>query len=266
MAVVETLEIRFRADMGALNAQLSALSTRIGSLGKAMSSGKADLSARAAEMVRGMGEALCACAGSNAAAGAAGSLMAGRFAQGVLSGSGLARGAAQQLCAAAKINSSGAAAAAHSAGAAVGQGFANGISGKYGAVMAAANRIANAAVSRIRSALSIHSPSKVTYGLGSFFGEGFAEGVCDSIHMAEESAAALSAGAAQSLRRNAGGEENSWSAGEGLPNLVRAAVAEAMGGTEIVIPLNVDGMKLGEASIRGINLVTRSAGRVLLEI
>ena len=47
---------------------------------------------------------------------------------------------------------------------------------------------------------------------------------------------------------------------------VDAAVQSALGGMEITIPLNVDGMKLGEASIRGINAVTKSAGRLLLTI
>ena len=44
------------------------------------------------------------------------------------------------------------------------------------------------------------------------------------------------------------------------------AVQRALGGVNLTVPLYVDGMKLGEASIRGINAVTRSAGRVLLEI
>ena len=45
-----------------------------------------------------------------------------------------------------------------------------------------------------------------------------------------------------------------------------AAVDAALERMNITIPLNVDGMKLGEASIRGINAVTRSAGKVLLNI
>ena len=47
---------------------------------------------------------------------------------------------------------------------------------------------------------------------------------------------------------------------------VQTAVERALGGMQLTVPLNVDGMKLGEASIRGINAVTRSAGRVLLNI
>ena len=58
-----------------------------------------------------------------------------------------------------------------------------------------------------------------------------------------------------------------------LPREARTAapIAEGEAAAEIpplniTIPLSVDGMKLGEASIRGINAVTRSAGRLLLEI
>ena len=54
--------------------------------------------------------------------------------------------------------------------------------------------------------------------------------------------------------------------GGGTAQSVLTAVERALGGVNVVIPLNVDGMKLGEASIRGINAVTKSAGRVLLNI
>ena len=149
------------------------------------------------------------------------------------------------------------------AGAQLGQGFANGISSKYGAVMAAANRLANAAVSRIRSALSIHSPSKVTYELGEYFGDGFSEGISDSIAAAQRSAAQMSDAAAGMLRTET---ESEFGTDGGLKETVRNALGEALGGTNLNVTLEVDGMRLGEASIRGINRVTRSAGRVLLEI
>ena len=54
--------------------------------------------------------------------------------------------------------------------------------------------------------------------------------------------------------------------GEGFARMVQSAVDSALGNVQLTIPLNVDGMKLGEASIRGINAVTRSAGSVLLNI
>lgn len=265
MAVVETLELRFRADMGDMGAQFAALSKALDGLGKALFASAPKLGAQAAALVRSVGGALSMGAGMDAQATAAGNLLSSRFAGGVSGGASLASGAARSVAAAAKFSNASAVSAARGAGAALGQGFANGISGKYGAVMAAANRIANAAVQRIRSALRIHSPSKLSFELGGFFGEGFAEGVRASIGSVEAGAQALSSGASVALR--GGGEPPAihMDAG-GLGGIVRAAVAEALGGTEITIPLHVDGVKLGEASIRGINQVTRSAGRVLLEI
>ena len=266
MAVIETLELRFQANLGKVNAQLNGLASCVSALGAALEGQREALATGAAALVQSVAEALRSNAGLSAAPEEAGRALAGRFALGILSGQTAAAGAAQSLCSAARFSGSGAVGAAHSAGAALGQGFANGISSQYGAVMRAADRIANAAVSRIRSALRIHSPSKVSYALGGNFGEGFAGGVRDSLRLAEQSAAALSGGAASALEFSPATGRGMEADGEGLAGLVGAAVREALGGTEIVIPLNVDGVKLGEASIRGINLVTRSAGRLLLEI
>ena len=63
------------------------------------------------------------------------------------------------------------------------------------------------------------------------------------------------------IRSSALPEEVRASGGVGAA--AASAVAESL---NITVPLNVDGIKLGEASIRGINAVTRSAGRMLLEI
>ena len=266
MAVVETLELRFRAELGNLTAQLNGLAACVGGLGAALEARRAALAGGATALVRGVAEALRSGAGMSAAPEEAGHALAEKFAQGIRSGQTAATGAAGSLCLAARFSSEAAVGAARSAGAALGQGFANGISGKYGAVMRAANRIASAAVNRIRSALQIHSPSKVSYALGGNFGEGFAGGVRDSLRLAEESAAALSGGAVSALEAAPAASRGLEAGTDDLAGLVGAAVREALGGTEIVIPLNVDGVKLGEASIRGINLVTRSAGRLLLEI
>ena len=266
MAVVETLELRFQADLGKLDAQLGGLAACVSGLGAALEAQREALATGVAELVRSVAEGLRGGAAMSVAPGEAGRALAGKFVQGVLSAGAAAAGAASSLCLAARFSNEGAVSAARSAGAALGQGFANGISGKYGAVMRAADRIASAAVNRIRSALRIHSPSKVSYALGGNFGEGFAGGVRDSLRLAEESAAALSGGARSALELTPPAGREMEADGAGLAGLVGAAVREALGGTEIVIPLNVDGVKLGEASIRGINLVTRSAGRLLLEI
>ena len=82
---------------------------------------------------------------------------------------------------------------------------------------------------------------------------------------AKQSAAALSSGAASMLGSKASAAGMIAEEG-GIASMMFGAVNEALGSTQIVIPLHVDGIKLGEASIRGINRATRAAGRVLLEI
>ena len=52
----------------------------------------------------------------------------------------------------------------------------------------------------------------------------------------------------------------------GMSARMQTAVESALGNVQLVVPLHVDGMKLGEASIRSINAVTKSAGKVLLNI
>lgn len=57
------------------------------------------------------------------------------------------------------------------------RGFINGIKAMAGQALAAAQEMASAAVNAIKNKLKIFSPSKVTYQLGEFFGEGFAGGI-----------------------------------------------------------------------------------------
>ena len=264
MAIVETLEVRFQADMGRLDAQLKSLSSRIEHLSSAFSGGRGNLAENARGMISAVAEALRSGAGASGIPGEAGALLANRFAQGIASGASAANAAAQSAAQNARFDSAAALAGAVSAGAALGQGFANGISSKHSAVMRAANRIASAAVSRIRSALSIHSPSKVSFELGGYFGQGFAEGVSASVRDAGKSALALSDAGANALR--AGIPDAAPAQTEGISSMVQQAVSEALGGVNLVLPLYVDGMKLGQASINGINRVTRSTGRLMLEI
>ena len=265
MAIVETLEVRFQAQMGDLAAQLNGLSDRFLNLSTALDAGRTRLSSGAAGMIRAVGAALTSGAAASAApAQAAGSLNTG-FVQALLSGQGSAADAARQVCRAAGFDDASAVSAAVNAGKNLGAGFARGISATRSTVLAAADRIASAAVARIRSALRIHSPSKVAWEMGGYFGEGFARGIAASVSMAEAGAAALGAGA-QAVLGEAGMLRASELESGGMAAQLRTAVQDALGGTSIVIPLHVDGMKLGEASIRGINRVTRSTGRMMLEI
>ena len=45
-----------------------------------------------------------------------------------------------------------------------------------------------------------------------------------------------------------------------------AAVERALGNLTVVAPIQVDGVRLGEAAISGINAVRRATGRQMLEI
>lgn len=263
MAVVETLEVRFQVDMGKLGEQLKALGTQVNALAQTLDAGRSQLGMSASGLIQSVAEGLRMSAAASAAPVEAGNMLKNRFSQAILSGQAGVAAAARQISGAANFSNASVLAAARSAGAALGQGFANGIAGKYSAVMSAANRIATAAANRIRSALQIHSPSRVSFELGGFFTEGFADGIYASMNMAEQSAGAISEVARSAIAAN---PSASAADGMGLYNMVHTAVSNALGGTSIVIPLNVDGMKLGEASIQGINRVTRSTGRLMLEI
>ncbi|MDK6448721.1 hypothetical protein, partial [Enterococcus faecalis] len=72
-----------------------------------------------------------------------------------------------------------AAAGARSAGANTGWGFYSGLAGTAGSIYSLAASIASNVASTLRSALSIHSPSRVTRGIGSYTGEGFYLGMGD---------------------------------------------------------------------------------------
>lgn len=266
MAIIETLELRFQASMGDLSAQLDGLAERIGQLSAAFEGGQTELAAGAAGMIAAVASALQNNAALSAAPLAAAEGMRARFILGLLAGQADASKAAQAIVRSANFSNVSASAQARSAGLALGQGFAGGISSSYGAVMSAANCIANAAVARIRSALKIHSPSKVSWEMGGFFGEGFAEGICASIRMAQQSVSTLSSGALDALSSRTADMNLPDMDANGLIGSMGRAVQDALGGTQLVIPMYVDGMKLGEASIHGINRVTRSTGRMMLEI
>ena len=79
----------------------------------------------------------------------------------------------------------------------------------------------------------------------------------------ERASGALSGAATASLRAS---DVRGIAPDGGIEGAVGAAVSRALGGVQLTVPIHVDGMKLGEASIRGINAVTRSAGRLLLDI
>ena len=88
----------------------------------------------------------------------------------------------------------------HSAGAMAGDGLRSGILSRQGAVVAAAHAIANAAAAALRSALSIHSPSRLTFEVGQLFDEGLLRGISQSAGQVEKEADLLGHRAASALQ------------------------------------------------------------------
>ena len=128
---------------------------------------------------------------------------------------------------------------AYSAGAYVSQGFAAGMRSCLGEIQEAAAQMVAAAEAAIRAKAMIHSPSKLTEGLGGFFGKGFAGGISDE-------------------------KKDVWKAAESLisiPNVAIPKLAMAYGGEMsadydyyrnaqyvIEVPLTVDGKEFARAT------------------
>lgn len=148
---------------------------------------------------------------------------------------------------------------AKSTGYALSSGFAQGILNGRSLVVNAASAVAKAAISKLKSSLQIHSPSRVAREMGDMFSRGFALGVLDSAAQSSAAAAHLSNVTTSGMHATAGIAEVG---GMGVSQAVYAALK----GLEITAPMYVDGMKLGQAAIRGINAVNRASGRQMLEI
>ena len=80
---------------------------------------------------------------------------------------------------------------AYAAGAYIGQGLANGINAKVGAVRAAAARIVSAANAAIEAKARIGSPSKITTQYGKWYGDGYINGVDARVNDARRAAEKL---------------------------------------------------------------------------
>lgn len=94
--------------------------------------------------------------------------------------------------------------------------------------------------------------------LGAQFSEGFALGVLDG-----QARAAMTAG---SLAQAASGAISAAPMPQAQDGELIAAVERALGNLTVVAPIQVDGVRLGEAAISGINAVRRATGRQMLEI
>lgn len=93
------------------------------------------------------------------------------------------------------------------------QGLINGIKSKIGAVVSAAKAIADRVKNTIKSAMDIHSPSRVTKELGEHTGQGFANGIKSKTSTVEKSAKAVAAAAKKSFSDGMKGLDLKLSAG-----------------------------------------------------
>ena len=153
----------------------------------------------------------------------------------------------------------------YSSGALAADGLRDGLLSRRYAISAAAQALASAASGALRNALAIHSPSRLTYQVGTFFDEGLLRGISGSAARVEKEAASLGRRAADALD---------------MPEIARPLPAfqpspgPAAPGAQspdslpisITIPLEIDGYRLGVAAIEGINRVTQSTGRVELSL
>lgn len=106
--------------------------------------------------------------------GGQGSSGGGAYASGISSKKGAAGSAAALLERTARSNLKG---DSYGVGASWGQGFANGVSSKVGAAASAAAKVVAAAIAAAKKKQQSASPSKVTYKLGTYFTQGYMNGI-----------------------------------------------------------------------------------------
>lgn len=138
----------------------------------------------------------------------------------------------------------GAAGQARSAGYNMGVGFYNGLSSMAGSIISLAYSIASRAAAVMRSALRVHSPSKVTTKIGEYTGEGLGNGIANMRGYVERMATKLAGYAVPDISANdITGRMNAlttkqldagyqFSAGTLTVNQQPATIALNLGGTE----------------------------------
>lgn len=157
-------------------------------LGQVLASGSKLLSTFVRGIISGYGQASSAGkgAGSKGASGAsstrglfsnAGRALLSALASAISSLGGRVMSAAKSAASRGASGARSAMGAFRSAGSNLVSGLVNGIRSMAGSVMSAASNLASRAAATIKKALKIHSPSRVTFGFGSYFGEGFVNGI-----------------------------------------------------------------------------------------
>lgn len=131
---------------------------------------------------------------NTSSAQSAGRAIVSSFASGISSNSGSVTSAARSLNNAAN-SALGSNSSAYNAGRNFGAGFNSGLWSYSSTIMSTARTLANLASITIRSALRIHSPSRVTKEIGMYFDLGFAEGIEDYTESVADSVTSMTEGA-----------------------------------------------------------------------
>lgn len=125
---------------------------------------------------------------------------------------------------------------------------------------------------------SFSALSDRAYAAGAAAGRALANGLRSQSGAVTSAAEHLAQGASAALRKvssggNGGGSSRGGGGGSGTVTRFSTAVMSASGGgtsgggsTTITVPINVDGVRLGEACIRGIERVSDITGRSVLSI
>lgn len=130
---------------------------------------------------------------------------------------------------------------ARSAGYNMGAGFLGGLNAMSGAIIGRARAIASAAAAAMRSALRIHSPSRVTAQIGEYTGEGFVDGIDNLIRPAKQMATKLANGAVDALDKiqSNRGFNLGISDMKAAPSSVTAQVTHALSGDSQIRPIDI---------------------------
>lgn len=187
------------ASLTSIQASSAAAAQSLSSMQSSVSIVKAGMSAIGSAAQSAMTRMVTAFRSGATAAASSGRQAGQGFTNGLRSGLNGAPAAARSASNSVRAALRSAAGGAYSSGVQVGQGFANGIRAMRGAVASAAASLASAANRSITVTARIHSPSKVTKGLGRYTGLGYALGLKNMVQKVRQAGAYITQAAIGSM-------------------------------------------------------------------
>lgn len=187
------------ASLTSIQASSAAAAQSLSNMQGSVSVVKAGMSAIGSAAQSAMTRMVTAFRSGSAAAASSGRQAGQGFTNGLRSGLNGAPAAARSASNSVRAALRSAAGGAYSSGVQVGRGFANGIRAMRGAVASAAASLASAANRSITVTARIHSPSKVTKGLGRYTGLGYALGIENMVQKVRQAGAYITRAAIGSM-------------------------------------------------------------------